>query len=351
MFKKTIAVLSAFATVFAFAACDKVNKLEKDDSDKKTEATESVTKAKPTMPADKEATQLYIEDENGVTVPVVTKVSDNGDVYYEFTDSEGNNVTQNNTDNIIGVTKYSEEDLKEFEEQIKDFEQNPDKYKEDEVDFVLSDGLVPEDKFTPTTVELDANGKPVRPKAKQYEEMFKKDSFTFKVNASSILDGVETNTPMSWCKSGKNMLIEIVAPFDESGTPMKGSVLYKDGKCYIIMPSMKMYYQVPDEMAGEMFNPDMFDQMLDESNAAESNKYVGSYNVKLNGKNYVCDVFENDSGTINKNYYDASGSIVRTEIIDGEDCTIWEIVELSNTCDSSIFVIPDKFIDMSAFLE
>lgn len=348
MFKKAIAILSAFATLFAFAACNKVGKLEKDDSDK-TNKTEAATKVKPTMPSDAAATQLFIEDENGVTVPVVTKVADNGDVYYEFTDSEGNNVTQSNTNNIIGVTKYSEEELKDFEEQIKDFEKNPDKYKEDEVDFVLSDGLVPENKLTATTVELDANGKPVRAQAKTYEEVFKKNSFTFKVNASSVLDGVETNTPMSWYKDGNNMLIEIVAPFD--GTAMKGSILYKDGKCYMIIPSMKMYYQVPDEMAGEMFNPDMFDEILEESEADDSNKYVASYKVTLNGKNYVCDVFENDSGTTNRNYYDANGAIVRTEIIDGEDYTIWEIVELADKCDSSVMVVPDKFIDMSAFLE
>lgn len=350
MFKKTLAILSAFATLFAFAACDKVGKLEKDDSDK-TNTTETVTKVKPTMPIDVTATQLFVEDENGVTVPVVTKIADDGNIYFEYTDSEGNNVTQSNTDNIIGVTKYSEDELKDIEEQIKDFEKNPDKYTEDEVEFVLSDGLVPENKFTPTTVELDANGKPVRAQAKTYEEIFKKNSFTFKVNATSVLDSVETATPMSWYKDGNNMLIEIVAPFDESGTAMKGSILYKDKKCYMIIPSMKMYYQVPDEMAGEMFNPDMFDEILEESEADDSSKYVGSYNVKLNGKTYVCDVFENDAGTTNKNYYDASGAIVRTEIIDGKDYTIWEIIELSDKCDSSIMVVPDKFIDMSAFLE
>lgn len=349
MFKKTLAILSAFATLFAFAACDKVGKLEKDDSGK-TDTTESVTNVKPTMPIDVTATQLFVEDENGVTVPVVTKVSDDGNIYFEYTDSNGNNVTQSNTDNLIGVTKYSEDDLKELEEQIKDFEKNPDKYKEDEVDFVLSDGLVPEEKFKETTVELDANGKPVRDKAKSYEEIFKKNSFTFKVNAVSVLDGIKTATPMSWCKDGQNMLIEVVAPYDNS-TPMKGSILYKDGKCYMIIPSMKMYYQVPDEMAGQMFNPDMFDEILEESEADSNSKYIKSYNVSLNGKNYVCDVFESDTGAINKNYYDSKGAIVRTEIIDGEDYTIWEIIELSDKCDSSIMVVPDKFIDMSAFLE
>ena len=350
MFKKTIAILSAFATIFAFAACGKVGKLEKDDSDKKN-PTESVAEKVeiPTMPND--LTQLFVEDENGVTVPVVTKVADDGNIYYEYTDSEGNNVTQSNTDNIIGVTKYSDDELKDIEEQIKDFEKNPDKYKEDEVDFVLSDGLVPENKFTETKVELGANGKPVRAQAKTYEEVFKKNSFTFKVNVSSVLDGVKTNTPMVWCKNGNNMLIEVVAPVDESGTAMKSSMLYKDGKCYVIIPSMKMYYQIPDEMAGDMFNPDMFDELLEESEADNSSKYVASYNVKLNGKNYVCDVFESDSGAINKNYYDANGSIVRLEIIDGEDYTIWEIIELSDKCDSSVMVVPDKFIDMSAFLE
>lgn len=348
MIKKTIAIISVFATVFAFAACGKVGSLDKGEAPVTT-ATEPENHY--TLPIDINATQLFIEEENGVTIPVVTRVDDSGDVYYEYTDNSGNTVTQSNSENIIGVTKYSEEDIKDLENQIQDFEKNPDKYAEEEIDFVLSDGLVPEDKFTETTVELGPDGKPVRDESKQYEQAFQKDKFTFKVNATSIIDGIETNTPMAWYKDGSNMLIEVVAPFDESGTPMKGSILYKGGKCYMIMPSMKMYYQVPDEMAGEMFNPDMFDQVLEDAEADNSSTYVGSYNVTLNGKTYVCDVFENETGTTSKNYFDANGAIVRTEIIDGEDITIWEIVELSDTCDSSLFVIPSKFIDMSAFLE
>lgn len=349
MIKKTIAILSVFATVFAFAACGKVGKLESGEAPVTTAANDSADSY--TLPIDfNNVTELFIE-ENGVTIPVVTKVDESGDVYYEYIDNSGNTVTQSNTDNIVGVTKYSEEEIKELENQIQDFEKNPDNYAEEDVDFVLSDGLIPEDKFTETTVELGPDGKPVRDQAKQYEEAFKKERFTFKVNATSIVDGVETNTPMSWYKDGTNMLIEVVAPFDESGTPMKGSILYKGGKCYMIMPSMKMYYQVPDEMAGEMFNPDMFDQVLEDAEADDTSKYVGSYNVNINNKTYVCDVFENETGSISKNYFDANGAIVRTEIVDGEDITIWEIVELSDTCDSSLFVIPSKFIDMSAFLE
>lgn len=332
MIKKAIALFSAFATVFAFAACGKL------------EGEEVTTKQVPT--------NLYVEDKNGVTVPVVTKV-DGDKVIYEYTDSEGNKVTVNNPDDIISVTKYSPEQLEQleqFEELSKQFEENPEDFVEEEVDFILSEGLVPEDKLVKIDVELGKDGKPVRTEAKKYEETFTKDTFTFRINATSYIDGVKTNTPMSCYRSGKNMLLEVVGPFD-SGTTMKGSILFKDGKCYMIMPSMKMYYQLPDEMAKDMFNTDMFDQAFENAEVEDKGNYIASYSVKLNGKNYECDVYETEEGVINKVYFDSNGTIARTEIIHGEDNTIWEILEISDKCDNSVFKIPDGLLNVTAFIE
>ena len=347
MIKKTIAILAAFSIAFAFAAC---GKLEKDET-----ATTKVAGENPLgeMP-DLTETQLYVQDAEGNTVPVVTQVDKNGNIYYEYTDVDGNNVTKTDVENLVGVTKFSKEDQDMLEEIYKEYEKNPDAfYEKGEVEGLkLYDGIVPEELFVKTEVKLDDKGRPDRGDGDQYKDIFEKNAFTFKVNVRSTVDGNTMETPMSWIRNGNDMLIEVVAPFDETGKPIKGSILYKGGKCYMIMPSMKIYYEMPEEMASEMFNPDMFNEALESADIADDNVYKASYNVTLKGQTYSCDVFESKDGkTTNKNYYDANGNVVRTEMISGEDINIWEIVELSNKADASRFVIPSGLINMSAFIE
>ena len=346
MIKKTLAILAAFSTVFAFAACSKLEKEE-------TTTKPAVSNPLGELP-DLNETQLFIQDAEGNTVPVVTQVNENGDIYYEYTDENGNSVTKTDAENIVGVTKFSKEEQEQIEEIYKEFEKNPDAFYEQEAieGLKLYDGLIPEDMFVKTEVKLDSEGNPDRGNNNQYKKIFENNSFTFKVNVLSTIDGSTMETPMSWMKNGNDMLIEIVAPFDDTGKAVKGSILYKSGKCYMIMPSMKVYYEMPEEMASEMFNPEMFNEALESTEVDDSKVYKASYNVTLNGKTYSCDVFESDDGnTINKVYYDAKGTVVRTEMISGEDINIWEIVELSNKADASKFVIPSGLINVSAFLD
>lgn len=347
MIKKTIAILAAFSIAFAFAAC---GKLEKEEA---TTTKPAASNPLGEMP-DLNETQLFVQDAEGNTVPVVTQVDENGNIYYEYTDSEGNSVTKTDTENLVGVTKFSKEEQEQIEEIYKDFQENPDAiYEQGSTEGLkLYDGVIPESMFVKADVKLNADGKPDRGDTAELEKIFESNNFTFKVNVRSTVDGSTMETPMSWIKSGNNMLIEVVAPFDETGKAIKGSILYKDGKCYMIMPSMKVYYEVPQDMANEMFNPEMFDEALESTEVADDNVYKASYNVTISGKTYSCDVFETKDGkTTNKKYYDAEGNIVRTEMISGEDVNIWEIIELSNKADSSNFVIPSGLINVSAFLE
>lgn len=345
MIKKTLAILAAFSTVFAFAACGKLEEAET------TKATEPGSSDNVTVPK----TKLYTRDDAGNIVEIVTKTNENGDVYYEYTDANGNNVTKVDKENVVGMPADTPiEDVDKIEDLYEEYLKNPDAFyeKEGTEGLKLYDGIVPESKFVKTEVKLNDKGRPDRGDSEQYKDIFEKQSFTFKVNVLSTVDGSTIETPMSWIRSGNDMLIEVVAPFDETGKPIKGSILYKGGKCYMIMPSMKVYYEMPEEMASEMFNPDMFNEALESADLADDNVYKASYNVTLNGKTYSCDVFESKDGkTTNKNYYDANGNVVRTEMISGEDVNIWEIVELSDKADASKFVIPSGLINMSAFID
>ena len=345
MIKKTLAILAAFSIAFAFTACNEDTKLEKAEDTTADAAT--ITTVKPT--------KLYADIGDGSLVEVITKIDENGEVYVEYTDVNGNNATKVNPENIIPLPEdLPQGDKEALDNLYKDYLENPDAFFEETTGdgLKLYDGLVPENKFVKTEVKLNDKGRPDRGDAEQYTKIFENNTFTFKVNVRSTVDGNTVDTPMSWIKSGNDMLIEVVAPFDESGNAIKGSILYKGGKCYMIMPSMKVYYELPKEMADEMFNTDMINEALEGSEVADDNVYKASYNVTLNGKTYSCDVFESKDGkTTNKNYYDAKGNIVRTEMISGEDVNIWEIVELSDKADASNFVIPSGLINMTAFID
>lgn len=348
MIKKTLAILAAFSIAFAFAACGKLEKNETSTTAANTTASNPLG----AMP-DLTETQLYVQDGEGNTVPVVTQVDKDGNVYYEYTDVDGNNVTKTDVENLVGVTKFSKEEQEKLEQIYKEYEENPDSfYESGEIEGLkLYDGVVPEELFVKTTVKLDDDGKPDRGDSDQYKKIFENNTFTLKVNVRSTVDGSTLETPMSWVRNGNDMLIEIVAPFDETGNAIKGSILYKGGKCYMIMPSMKIYYEMPQEMADEMFDPDMFNEALESTEVSDDTIYKGSYNVTLNGQTYSCDVFESEDGkTTNRNYYDAKGTVVRTEMISGEDINIWEITELSTKADASSFEIPSGLINVSAFI-
>lgn len=341
MMKKIIAILSVFAVLFGFTACK--NGLEGNLEGNDVSTTEPV--AVPTV--DLEETELYIDDGNGNMIPVVTNKNFKGEIIYEYTDANGNKVTEKDKNNIVGVTKYSKEEQVQIhlEQVSKQFEQNPDMLveKTEEIDFVLSDSLVPEDKLTKVTVELGDDGRPVRPDTKSYQDIISGDSFTVKMNIKSIMDGAENNVPLSWTKSGKNLLIETSMPVDGMGSSMRASILYKDGKCYMIMPALKLYTEIPGDSFETLFNPEIFEEELESSLV-----YDASYELKASGKTYYCDAYKSEDGSITRNYFDDKGNPIRVEIIADNDVTIWELTEVSNKADTSKLRIPVGYFDISA---
>ncbi len=338
--KKALAILSVFALLFGFTACK--NGLEGNLEGNTT------TQPAPALPTvNLEETQLYVDDGNGNTVPVETATDKKGNTIYEYTDANGNKVTQTDKNNLVGVTKYSKEEQAQIhlEQVSKEFEVNPDILLDnnEKLDFILADGLVPENLFTKTEVELGADGKPVRGDAESYQNIISGDSFTVKMNVKSIIEGVESDIPMSWAKNGNNLIIETSMPVDDKGNSMKVSILYKDGKCYMIIPSTKLYAEIPGDAFGELFNPEIFEQDIEDTNI-----YQASYNLKIDGKSFSCDVYKSKDGlSTTKNYFDSKGNPIRVEIISENDTTIWEITQLSNKADAASFKIPAGYFDIS----
>ena len=344
MTKKIIAILSVFAMLFAMGACK--NGLEGNlEGNTTTPAGEETT-------LDLGVTELFVDDGNGNMIPVVTSKNENGDIIYEYTDANGNKVTTLDKNNVIGVTKYSEKEQAQIylEELSKQFEENSNAFVEDtEIDFLLSDGLVPEDKLTKITVDLGADGKPVRDESKSYRSIIASDTFTLKLNIKSIVDGAETNVPLSWSKSGQNFIMEMVTPADISGSALKTNIIYTNNKCYITFPALRLYAEMPAESLADLFDPEIFESEIFESEVEDNTVYDATYEYKAGGKTYYCDVYKSKTDdTVIRNYYDTKDNPVRVEIISGSDITIWEITEISKTADTSKFKLPAGYFNISS---
>lgn len=338
MIKKTIAILSVFAVLFGMSACK--NGLEGNlEGNTTTPAGEETT-------LDLGATELFVEDGNGNLIPVVTNKNNKGEIIYEYTDANGNKVTETDKNNVVGVTKYSEKEQAQIQlEQVsKLFEENPDAFLEDtEIDFILSDGLVPEDQMKKVEVELGSDGKPARDDSKSYQSIIGGNAFTVSMNIQSIMAGQETNVPMTWIKSGDSFLMELVTPADVTGAAMKTNILYKDNKCYVYFPAVKVYAEMPTDALEELFNPEIF-----ESEVEENVVYDATYEFKSGGKTYYCDVYKAKEGdAVTKNYFDSKGNPVRVEMIAADDVTIWEITEISSNADASKLKIPTGYINLA----
>lgn len=339
MIKKILAILSVFALLFAMSACK--NGLEGNlEGNTTTPAGEEETTLNLGV------TELFIDDGNGNLIPVVTNKNDKGEIIYEYTDANGNKVTELDKNNVVGVTKYSEKEQAQIQlEQVsKLFEENPDAFLEDtEIDFILSDGLVPEDKMKEVEVELGSDGRPVRDDSKSYQSIIGGDAFTVSMNIKSIMGDQETNVPLKWIKSGNSFLMELVTPADATGSAMKTNILYKDGKCYMFFPAIRFYAELPVDALEGLFSPEIF-----ESEIEDNVVYDASYEFKSGGKTYYCDVYNAKEGdAVTKNYYDSKGNPVRVEMIAGDDITIWEITEISSKADASKLKVPTGYINLA----
>ena len=325
MFKKTLAIITAFAMILSFAACSK-----NDEELKKSN-------------------MVY----NGHEV----YTDENGQHYY--TDADGNKVEVDAED--VQHTEYnngeSSSELTPDQEAIldmmADLEENPDMFAEEIPVPELDSGneLIPEDSFNEIDVELNEEGTPDHGEtAKSYQEILAGGKFTIEVLMVTSVEGVSTTIPFTIVKDGNMIAMEAVAPTDETGTrSMRMKYLVKDGVQYCILPAMKMYFSLGSaEDIESLFSGDMVDSIT--SSNMEGLNYVSSGEVTVGDKVYICDVYETEDGTVKKDYF-LNGTLARMETItpDGQS-TIVEYKTITDTVDASVFTLPSNYIDATSIM-
>lgn len=335
MKKSIIAVILVFAMLMGFAACKR-------------------------LPADTEGfvveSKAYYVDSEGVTRNVQSEVDENGDTVYYYIDENGNRVTVKKKDVVVESTKVAKDTTAESVSLTPEEQSFLETYNDPEAfenlidssmttpELDLSSDPISEDNFSEIKVELDSSGKPVHSDVeKTFEELLKSDKFTIDVVFKGIVNGVETTVPMKASRDGDMVYVETAIPVEEQGS-LKCNIIMRDGQCYFIIPGMRAYIAAPVESIGEVFNSDLITGTDEE---IEGN-YVSSAEVELDGKTYICDIYETD-GVTTKEYY-LNGELKRIEVIEGENISIIQYNEVSNKVDSSVFKVPSNYIDMSKFM-
>lgn len=320
MIKKALAIISVFALIISFAACKKNDDLKKSN---------------------------MVYDGNEV-------YSDKDGYYYK--DADGNRVEVNKDDVVF--TEYNSansESTTLSPDAAKDFLDmmaSPDKYTEDIPAPELEGGneLIPEDSFTDVEVDLDSEGKPDHgEEAKSYQEIIKSGTFTIEFVMCTIQDGVTTTIPFTIIKEGNKVAAEVIAPMEGAGS-MRMKYLVKDGIQYAILPAAKSYFELgPADDVDTIFSEEMLDEIANTN--AEGMTYVSSAEVTIDGKKYICDIYDLEDGSKSKLYY-LDGNLARQEIITADgDSNIVEYKNISGKVDSAALQLPKGYIDVTPYID
>ncbi|MBQ2903323.1 MAG: hypothetical protein IJE48_02895 [Clostridia bacterium] len=323
MKKNILAIILVFSLLLSFAACRKLD-------------SESIIVQ----------TKVYIVDEEGVTRNVYNVGSD-----YYYYDEDGNRKEADSNDvvvetNTIKATQPQSlsPEAESFMAQFEDAESIEDMMEVDATQPTLeNDQLIPEDAFgDEVDVDVDADGNPVHEDIDlSYEEILAGDKFTMDVNMKVTTGGVETVAPFKFMKNGDDIFFETAMPREDGSGSTRLNFLLLDGNCYIIIPSMRAYMMVPKDDVGESMIPtealDAFDEI--------EGTYLQSYMVDIDGKTYLCDVYENGEATTKRYYLD--NQLKRIETVSGSDVSIMEFNSVSTSVNEANFKAPTNYIDIS----
>ena len=151
--------------------------------------------------------------------------------------------------------------------------------------------------------------------------------------------------PITLMRSGDDLYVETNMPVEGKGA-LKAAFIVTGGKLYLVIPAMRCYMEVPQDVLDSILDPDLIEGGANDDNS----KYVSSAEVTVGGKKYTCDVYESDGNTT-KYYFDSNGDLKRIESIssDGSPAII-EISTLKKGADKSKMKIPSGYFDMTKIM-
>lgn len=185
-------------------------------------------------------------------------------------------------------------------------------------------------------VEIDASGLPTESKLKKLvKEIVAKNAI--------FIDG---SMPME----GQNVAMKVYIKGDKFAAEMKMGatnirVIYGKDGVKMIFPSLKYYITMPAESVGAMDTQEMMDMV--NKMASDDLKYIETTSVKLDGKDYICEVYQDGVNT-NKYYFDSNDNLKRMEVIDSAGAAeVTNFNEFSANVPDSIFSVPSGYKEIT----
>ncbi len=351
--RSVISLLLVFSMCFAFCACRKLDK----NGDYTIES------------------QAYFVDDEGYSRVVQSGVNQEGVTEYFYIDSMGEVVTvaqnkvQVETKKVTTSTTAANAsgtettapafdvaddiDLTPAQQEFIEKWQDPNAVENiieeaPPISLELAEEIIDEEKFVNNVVvETDSKGAPIHEGGSGYGDFYadlkNSDTFTLKITSKIInSDGSEFTTPFTLVRSGKNMYLATKMPMDETtGGTIALNMIVKDGKCYLCIPKMLAYMEVPADYMDE------FSSEMDMATTQEDGSvYVESFDYKSGGKTYKVDKYTADGVDILYYYLNGQLKRVETKSSDGS-CSIIEYTEFTKTADKSKFNIPSYYMNMT----
>ncbi|MBR0113088.1 MAG: hypothetical protein IJM02_05030 [Clostridia bacterium] len=333
-FRSLIAVVLVFSIALALCACRKLDKGGKSEF----------------------KDDMFVVDSLGETHAVETQTNqDTGETEYFYTDDLGNVVVVEKND--VGKTTAAprvtttgangETEPETYPEQIMDFFEdltNPEKENEylEEVDTSLeiSDDPIDTDNMKTVTPVMNDNGNPAHAPQQQFvQDITKNNQYTIKLTMKSISDGEVTAIPATIMRSGNNRFAEVKWPVEGKYVTMR--ILVKDGKCIMYLPAIRAYMEVPEDVVNEVL-----ESMDYNSQSADTEKYVSSGKVTVNGTTYDVDIYDGEDGATVKYYYQG-GELKRVENISkDDDIVIIEYEQMTTVVDKTKFIPPTGYFNL-----
>lgn len=188
----------------------------------------------------------------------------------------------------------------------------------------------------PVKVPTDKNGMPKNPLYAPYINSFIKDGiYKFSCIYSTSEDDLNLSMPFTLALKGAKSFISMDMTLI-AGQSMTTNVITNGSKSYIVLPTFKQYItSTPsnnEEMLGDVSN------LI----TPQSGKYVGTTEVKSNGKTYICETYKESSMTV-KCYFLDGKTLDRQEIITAEGNIILTDIRYSNDVEDELFELPSGY--------
>ncbi len=154
--------------------------------------------------------------------------------------------------------------------------------------------------------------------------------------------GTSETVPITLYASGNKIAMKTVMDMTKQGYgQMKVTFLSTGTKYYAIMPSMKVYFSLPADVAQELFQGFL-------NNNDPNTKYMGTAPVTYNSVNYLCELYSDGSTTTE--CFIKDGQLKRMVMTDSTGTNTMENMSLSAAVDASVFVIPVGYMDVTSIV-